>query len=338
MNKIHRWVSGMLIIGLLVSALSGCAALEALKALQGGDDENGTTQTDKDKLPDGSRDPSGSRTPSGGKQPGGGRDPAGGNDPSGLEDQADGEEIIPLEELSLEMLQEEIIQNGCSAGIAFIGYVDSQSTEADLREYVAYSYVGGKRFFLQDADLVMTEGQELYAVVPPTPQGTVAVYASSINDMGEYVDGSTPLYTGDPGEAVIVLCNISEIYSNVLFSVTDGFGAVMFRPGLSGDDGHVVTEPGVYDFSIYVDEADQATIQRAQEKLMQLADVSAAVQQGMTLLYGWTDYVGGHVCPVFALGSMDGEFFEPQYFYAVADDGTISVRGAQEDIWRTWGT
>ena len=33
MNKIHRWVSGMLIIGLLVSALSGCAALEALKAL-----------------------------------------------------------------------------------------------------------------------------------------------------------------------------------------------------------------------------------------------------------------------------------------------------------------
>ena len=77
MNKIHRWVSGMLIIGLLVSALSGCAALEALKALQGGDDENGTTQTDKDKLPDGSRDPSGSRTPSGGKQPGGGRDPSG---------------------------------------------------------------------------------------------------------------------------------------------------------------------------------------------------------------------------------------------------------------------
>ena len=94
-------------------------------------------------------------------------------DPSGLEDQADGEEIIPLEELSLEMLQEEIIQNGCSAGIAFIGYVDSQSTEADLREYVAYSYVGGERFFLQDADLVMTEGQELYAVVPPCPEGTV---------------------------------------------------------------------------------------------------------------------------------------------------------------------
>ena len=72
-------------------------------------------------------------------------------------------------------------------------------------------------------------------------------------------------------------------------------------------DGHVAAEPGVYDFSIYVDEADQATIQRAQEKLMQLADVNAAVQQGMTLLYGWTDYVGGHVCPVFALGSMDGE-------------------------------
>lgn len=338
MNKIHRWVSGMLIIGLLVSALSGCAALEALKALQGGDDENGTTQTDKDKLPDGSRDPSGSRTPSGGKQPGGGRDPAGGNDPSGLEDQADGEEIIPLEELSLEMLQEEIIQNGCSAGIAFIGYVDSQSTEADLREYVAYSYVGGKRFFLQDADLVMTEGQELYAVVPPTPQGTVAVYASSINDMGEYVDGSTPLYTGDPGEAVIVLCNISEIYSNVLFSVTDGFGAVMFRPGLSGDDGHVVTEPGVYDFSIYVDEADEATIQRAQEKLMQLEGMSAAVEQGMTLLYGWTDYVAGYVCPVFALGGMDGELFDPQYYYAVADNGFIFVRTAQGDVWHTLGT
>ena len=143
---------------------------------------------------------------------------------TGLEDQADGEEIIPLEELSLEMLQEEIIQNGGSAGIAIIGYVDSQSTEAFLREYVAYSYVGGKRFFLQDADIVMTEGQELYAVVPATPEGTVTVYASSISEMGEYVDDSTPLYTGDPGEAVIVLCNISEIYSNVLVSVSDGFG------------------------------------------------------------------------------------------------------------------
>ena len=63
-------------------------------------------------------------------------------------------------------------------------------------------------------------------------------------------------------EAVIVLCNISEIYSNVLVSVSDGFSAVAFRPGLSGMDGHVAAEPGVYDFSIYVDEADQATIQR----------------------------------------------------------------------------
>ena len=50
----------------------------------------------------------------------------------------------------------------------------------------------------------MTEGQELYAVVPATPEGTVTVYASSISEMGEYVDDSTPLYTGDPGEAVIV--------------------------------------------------------------------------------------------------------------------------------------
>ena len=238
--------------------------MEALKALQK-DPDNGTTQTDGDgdKLPDGSRDPSSSRPPSGGRLPGGGRDPAGGKDPTGLEDQA----IIPLEELSLEMLQEEIIQNGGSAGIAIIGYVDSQSTEAFLREYVAYSYVGGKRFFLQDADIVMTEGQELYAVVPATPEGTVTVYASSISEMGEYVDDSTPLYTGDPGEAV---------------SVSDGFSAVAFRPGLSGMDGHVAAEPGVYDFSIYVDEADQATIQRAQEKLMQLADVNAAVQQGMS--------------------------------------------------------
>lgn len=337
MNKIQRWVSGMLIIGLVVSALSGCAALEALKALQK-DPDNGTTKTDGDKLPEGSRAPSGSRPPSGGKLPGGGRDPSFGGAPTGPEGEADDGEIIPLEDLSLEMLQEEIIQNGGSAGIAIIGYVDSQSTEAFLREYVAYSYVGGERFFLQDADIVMTEGQELYAVVPPTPEGTVTVYASSINEMGEYVDDSTPLYTGDPGEAVIVLCNISEIYSNVLFSVTDGFSAVAFRPSLSGMDGHVAAEPGVYDFSIYVDEADAATIQRAQEKLMQLADVSAAVQQGMTLLYGWTDYVGGHVCPVFALGSMDGEFFNSQYFYAVADDGTIFVCGAQEDTWRTLET
>ena len=151
----------------------------------------------------------------------------------------------------LAALREEINQNR-NIGAAFIGYVHSQSTEEELFRYLSESETGREYSFLSDAPIVMTEGQELYAIVPPNEAGTITVYPSGITEYGEYADDkSNPLYTGKPGEAVVVMCNLSEIYSNVLVTVTDGGGAMDFRPALSMEDGQLAETPGVYDFSVY---------------------------------------------------------------------------------------
>ena len=160
--------------------------------------------------------------------------------------------IVEPEDPVLALLREEISSNGGTAGLAFIGYVDSQSTEEELFRYLSESETGREYSFLSDAPIVMTEGQELYAIVPPNEAGTITVYPSGITEYGEYADDkSNPLYTGKPGEAVVVMCNLSEIYSNVLVTVTDGGGAMDFRPALSMEDGQLAETPGVYDFSVY---------------------------------------------------------------------------------------
>ena len=156
-----------------------------------------------------------------------------------------------MDSTGLAQLQEEISGNG-SAGIAFIGYVDAESTEADMYDCLADSKTGKKYSFLAEAPLVLTEGQELYAVVPLNEKGAVRIYPSAVDENGDYTDDlKSPLFTGKPGEAVLVRCNLSELYSNVLIAVTDGSSAIEFRPSLSMEDGRFAQTEGVYDFSVY---------------------------------------------------------------------------------------
>lgn len=156
------------------------------------------------------------------------------------------------EDSELTVLRKNILDSESNIGVAFIGYVDSESTEADLYTYLAASETGQKYPGLSEAPLVMVEGQELYAIVPPNEEWTVTVYPSMITDDGTYEDVlNDPIYTGDPGEVLLVRCNLSEIYSNILIVSTDGVAAISFRPSLSMEDGHLVAIAGVYDFSVY---------------------------------------------------------------------------------------
>ncbi len=109
------------------------------------------------------------------------------------------------------------------------------------------------------APLYMAEGQELYAIIPPNDKGRITVYASAITENGQYTDDwAHPLHEGNPGEALLLRCNLSEIYSNVLISATDGGGAVLFRPSLSMENGHLQETAEVYDFSVYEKNAGRA--------------------------------------------------------------------------------
>lgn len=103
------------------------------------------------------------------------------------------------EEAAFAALQKKIAQSGSAVAVAFIGYVDSESSEADLRAYVAGSETGKEYPSLSRAPLYMAEGQELYAIIPPNDKGTIIVYPSMMTEDGEYADDkSNPSTWGSP--------------------------------------------------------------------------------------------------------------------------------------------
>lgn len=242
------------------------------------------------------------------------------------------------EEAAFAALQKEIAQSGSAVAVAFIGYVDSESSEADLRTYVAGSETGKEYPSLSSAPLYMAEGQELYAIIPPNDKGTIIVYPSMITEDGEYADDkSNPLHVGEPGEPLLLRCNLSEIYSNVLIAATDGGGAMDFRPSLSMENGHLQEIAGVYDFSTYEEVPDERSIQIATELLLETEEVKQAVMQGMKVMYtGDTQWIEGRPCLLFALGTDSEEQFVRERYYGVCDNLVYSY-DAISDTWSTVG-
>lgn len=206
--------------------------------------------------------------------------------PDGFTINFGGSSTAETDSTGLAQLQQEIADNG-SAGVAFIGYVDDESNKEDLYSDLADSKTGKKYSFLADAPLVLTEGQELYAIVPPNEKGAVRIYSSAITEDGEYTDDlKSPLFTGKPGEAVLVRCNLSELYSNVLIAVSSGSGSIEFRPSLSMEDGRFVKTEGVYDFTVYQGNSSSleaggsmtqdTSLAALQEEISQNANIGAA--------------------------------------------------------------
>ena len=242
------------------------------------------------------------------------------------------------EDPALTALQQKINHHSKGAGVAFIGYVDSQSTEVDLRAYYAGSETGKAYPDLVYAPLYMAEGQEFYAIIPPNDKGTIIVYPSTMTDDGEYADDkSNPLCIGEPGEVLLLRCNLSEIYSNVLIAVTDGGGALDFRPSLSMENGHLQEIAGVYDFSIYEETPDERSVQIATEILLETAEVKDAIERGMKIMYtGDTQMIEGRTCLLFALGTDSEEQFVRERYYGVCDDLVYSY-DAISDTWSAVG-
>lgn len=242
------------------------------------------------------------------------------------------------EDPALTALRQKINHHSKGAGVAFIGYVDSQSTEAELRGYIADGKVGKSYPFILNAPMFLTEGQELYAIIPPNDKGTIIVYPSTMTDDGEYADDkSNPLCIGEPGEALLLRCNLSEIYSNVLIAVTDGGGALDFRPLLSMGNGRLQEIIGVYDFSIYEEAPDERSVRIATEILLEADEVKDAVEHGMKVMYtGNTQMIEGRTCLLFALGTDRGDQFIRERYYGVCDN-LIYVYDAVSDTWAVLG-
>ena len=159
-----------------------------------------------------------------------------------------------------------------------------------------------------------------------------------ITEDGEYADDkSNPLCIGDPGEVLLLRCNLSEIYSNVLIAVTDGGGALDFRPSLSMENGHLQEIAGVYDFSKYEDVPDDLSVQIAAVILSEADEVKLALENGMKIMYtGDTQVIDGRTCLLFALGTDSGEQFVRERYYGVCDN-LIYAYDAVSDTWAVLG-
>lgn len=244
------------------------------------------------------------------------------------------ESTTQTEATALERLQDRIADNKCMLGVGFIGYIDSESDEKAVRQFVNDSALASAYPFLKELDEVVIEGSELYAFVPADKNAVITVYYAEMSEDGNYIDRKdSHLYIGDAGEAVVVRCNLSEIYSNVLISVKDGANTLEFHPMISLENGRMVQEKGYYDFSVYA----QDSVESARQRLLAADEVKDALQRGMKLLTtGDSQTIDGQDCPIFALGTDGDEQFVREQLYAVADD-QIYAYSAVTDSWEPLG-
>ena len=184
---------------------------------------------------------------------------------------------------------------------------------------------------------MLLEGAELYAFVPANSNTSITVYPSAISENGEYINHKdVPSYTGKPGETVVLRCNLSEIYANVLLSIADGIDMLEFHPFLSMKDGHIALEPGCFDFSVY-EKSEENAVENARSLLLATDEVGDALQRGMQLLFtGDTQRIDDHDCLLFALGTDHEEQFVRKQLYAVSGD-QIYIYLPESDTWQVLG-
>lgn len=196
--------------------------------------------------------------------------------------------------------------------------------------------------FPEKADLVDCGGEEVYAIVPRAGM-SVSVYRVEMSEMGEYDDKlETSLYEGKKGEPILLRCNVSEIFPDVLLIVSDGRTMHLFRPMISLRDGHLAAEEGCYDFSVYeplpddggeIGPFDGQNGDIAYEILNEVPEVREAIANGMQIMDTCEmEEIDGRPCRVFVLGTNhDGQFVREQY-YAVSDN-LVYVYDVIDDCW-----
>lgn len=219
----------------------------------------------------------------------------------------------------------EIIRDtGCVVGAAFVGYIDSEMPETEIRKYLESSETIKNYSYLSNASLVCREGAELYALTPLEGY-SITVYNSEFTEDGSIsTDKSAPLYRGKPGECIILRCNISEVYSNVLIEVSNGADTLEFQPEISLENGQMAEKDRCYDLSVYMiwDDLEKS----AYESLLSNSELSSLVSQGMALRYTGeaVDLGDGLQGVLFALGTDHDGQFVGERFYAYEPEGNMN--------------
>ena len=247
-------------------------------------------------------------------------------------------------EENLAILQDIIRENECQAGMAFLGYTYENADTSEILEYTRQEELAAAYPFLQDGTVVDAGGYEIYAIVPGL-DCKISIYPTQVTEEGEYLeDLNNPWYMGQENEVIILRCNMSEIFSNVMVSVQKQNMSVQYHPMVSLKDGHLAAEAYCYDFSIYYDwdeyqsEYDYSLdINIARDLIAQTDEVSYYLGLGMALWYtGTEEYIEGSNCPVFVIGTDHEEHFTKEKYYA-AGDNVVYYYDPLGDAWLLLG-
>lgn len=224
----------------------------------------------------------------------------------------------------LTALRMKIKENDCAVGIAFVDYVGNGLSEENVRNYLVHDRIVDSYPFLSQEKLIAYEGEELFALVPASKESTITLYPAGLDDEGNHsAQKDTILYQGNPGEPVLLRCNISENYGNVLAVVSNEEETLEFYPLISLEDGcSVAVFDGCYDFSLdnirkYLDEAYYALEHN-------FTEVQEDVDNGMELVYAGEFYFCEQYMLRFEMGTYNEDGFVCEKQYAVGFDATYA--------------
>lgn len=184
-----------------------------------------------------------------------GADTDGGYSPTVTDDVSDGasrEEDLPeADPPELLLLRQKITDGDSLVGIAYAGNVEKKDYADNAASYLEGRVLLEKYPFLADVKFFDNGGENIFVLIPKSEGGRITLYSAGIDGDGEFsADRDTEIFTGEPGEVLVLRCNESENYSNVLVRVTDGDAVLEFHPTVSLEDGcSVDLQSGCFDLT-----------------------------------------------------------------------------------------
>lgn len=133
-------------------------------------------------------------------------------------------------------------EEAVATGIIFLGYYE---TYDDYCENIKSSaYISEYPFLgeITEEEFVVTgKGTETYAVIPGSATASVCVNELIYDDVLSSSQKGNTLYQAQNTKPIIVKCNFSDLFADVIITITDQSGAVTaFSPQISLKDGRVV--------------------------------------------------------------------------------------------------
>lgn len=114
-------------------------------------------------------------------------------------------------------------------------YCESIKSSEYISEYPFLGEITEKEF------VVASKGTETYAVIPGSATASVCVNELIYDDDFSNSQKGNTLYQAQNTKPIIVRCNFSDLFADVIITITDQSGAVTaFSPQISLKDGRVV--------------------------------------------------------------------------------------------------